>query len=144
MKIIARILVSIALIFPTASLFAQEQEPQKTPVEMAAEQANKFQTEFKLTDAQTFLVDSVLQVNLAGVYDEFEMMKRGGVQSNESYKAVQDKWFKKTEDAFRLILNADQFLQYQKMTGSYAKNKKAEKEKAKLEAKLKAKLAKSK
>lgn len=137
MKTQIRIFTTITLLMITISAFAQnqEQEPQKTPVEMAAIQADKFQKDFGLNDSQTFRVDSVLQANLQGVYDEFEKMKKGGVQSSENYRAVQDKWFKKTEDAFRLIFNAEQFLKYQKMTGSYAKNKKAEKDKLKAEAK---------
>lgn len=59
-------------------------------------------------------------------------MKAGGVQSSESYRAVQEMWMKKTEDAFRKILTPDQFLRYEKMTGLYAKRKKQEKKKAKL------------
>ncbi|MEN6618441.1 MAG: hypothetical protein ABFC28_02935 [Rikenellaceae bacterium] len=134
MKTAKRLFAYITLLITTISSFAQDQqqEKQKTPVEIAAEQTDRFQKDLGLNDAQAFLVDSVLQTNLTGVYTDFERMKAGGVQSSESYRAVQEMWMKKTEDAFRKILTPDQFLRYEKMTGLYAKRKKQEKKKAKL------------
>jgi len=80
MKPVSRLFAFFALLIITSSAFAQNQqeEKQKTPVELAAIQADKFQLDFGLTDGQTFQVDSVLQVNLTGVYGEFEKMKAGG------------------------------------------------------------------
>ncbi|MFA6335284.1 MAG: hypothetical protein WCX48_06980 [Bacteroidales bacterium] len=133
MNTATRLFAAITLLTTTINAFAQDQqqEKQKSPVEMAAEQADKLQKDFKLNDAQVFLIDSVLQTNFTGVYEEFENMKQGGVQSSQSYQAVQEKWMHKTENAFQKILTPDQFLRYQKMTGSYAKQKKEEKRKAK-------------
>lgn len=137
MKTVTRLFASLFLLLLTTCIFAQNQqeEPEKTPIELAAIQADKFQIDFGLTDGQTFLVDSVLQSNLTGVYGEFEKMKAGGVQSSESYQAVQEKWRNKTVEAFRKILTPDQFLRYEKMTGLYAKRMKEEKDKAKEKAK---------
>lgn len=146
MKTVTRLFASFALILTTTCAFAQNQqeEKQKTPVEMAAIQADKFQLDYGLTDGQTFQVDSVMQVNLTGLYGEFDKMKAGGVQSSENYKAVQEKWLKKTDDAFRKIMTPDQFLRYEKMTGQYAKRIKEEKEKAKEKAKLEKEMQKKK
>jgi len=146
MKSVTRLFAFFALLITTTCAFAQNQqeEKQKTPVEMAAMQADKFQTDFGLTDGQTFQIDSVLQVNLTGLYGEFDKMKAGGVQSSENYRAVQEKWMRKTEDAFRKIMTPDQFLRYEKITGQYAKRMKAEKDKAKEKAKQEKEMQKKK
>lgn len=137
MKTVTRLFASFSLLLITTSAFAQNQqeEKQKTPVEMAAIQADKFQLDYGLTDAQTFLIDSVLQTNFTGLYQAFDKMKAGGVQSQESYRAVQEMWMKKTEDAFKKIFTPEQYLKYEKMTGLYAKRMKEEKDKAKEKAK---------
>jgi hypothetical protein len=68
-------------------------------------------------------------------------MKAGGVQSPQSYQAVQEQWRTKTEEAFAKILSPEQFLKYQKITGSYAKKKRDEskKEKSRKEKKQRSK-----
>lgn len=142
---LASFFASILISIPSFAQYQnQQEEKQKTPIEIAAEQADKLQKDFKLTDGQTFLIDSVLQTNMTGVFDDFDKMKKGGVQSSESYKATQEMWMKRTEDAFRKIMTAEQFLRYEKMTGLYAKRKKEEKEKAKLEVEKAKQLQKNK
>ncbi len=128
-------ILSFSLTGICASAQNQQEEKQKTPVEMAAIQADKFQLDYGLTDAQTFLIDSVLQTNFTGLYDAFDKMKAGGVQSQESYRATQEIWMKKTEEAFKKIFTPEQYLRYEKMTGLYAKRMKEEKDKAKEKAK---------
>ena len=107
----------IALLFITTisiTLSAQEeqQEKPKTPVEMAMEQSDKLQELLKLNNKQLFLVDSVLQSNLAGVSDEYEKLRKGGRLSNEAYFNVRDSWQIKTEEAFKKILTEEQFKKY--------------------------------
>lgn len=134
---IIRLAATLTFFLTTISVVAQnqQQEKEKTPIELAAIQADKFQKDFGLNDAQTFMVDSVLQTNLTGVYEAFEKMRAGGVQSPQNYQAVQEIWMKKTEDAFQKILTPEQFLRYEKMTGLYAKRMKEEKDKLKAKSK---------
>ncbi|MFA5848523.1 MAG: hypothetical protein WC833_01450 [Bacteroidales bacterium] len=142
------LLITTILLSPTSS-FAQYQNQQqeekpKTPVEIAALQADKYQKDLGLNDGQTFLVDSVLQMNIGGVYSDFERMKKGGVQTPESYRAVQDLWMNKTDVAFKKIFTPEQYLKYEKLSGLYAKRMKEEKEKAKQEKEKAKKLDKNK
>lgn len=141
-------LLIITILLSSTSSFAQYQNQQeekpKTPVEIAAMQADKYQKDLGLNDGQTFLVDSVLQANIGGVYADFERMKKGGVQTQESYRAVQELWMNKTDAAFKKIFTPEQYLKYEKLSGLYAKRMKAEKEKAKLEKEKAKKLGKNK
>ncbi|NTV19571.1 MAG: hypothetical protein HGA83_09100 [Bacteroidales bacterium] len=108
----------------------QEQQPQKTPIEVASEQAERLQKELNLKDYQLFLVDSVLQRNFTDLMNEVESMKVAGIQTRESYKSVQDKWTTKTDQAFEKIFDKEQFIKYLKMGGKYkAYKKNSEKEK---------------
>ncbi len=153
MKTATKLLSSISLLITTillssTSSFAQYQNQQeekpKTPVEIAALQADKYQKDLGLNDGQTFLVDSVLQANIGGVYADFERMKKGGVQTQESYRAVQELWLNKTDVAFKKIFTPEQYLKYEKLSGLYAKRMKAEKDKAKLEKEKAKQLEKNK
>ena len=97
----------------------QEQQPQKKPIEVASEQAERLQKELNLKDYQLFLVDSVLQRNFTDLMKEVESMRVAGIQTRESYKSVQDKLTAKTDLAFEKILDKDQFIRYLKMSGRY-------------------------
>jgi len=83
----------------------------------------------------------------AGIWDKINIYSDNvgsGVQSSDNYRAVQEKWMKKTDDAFRKIMTPDQFLRYEKLTGQYAKRIKEEKDKAKEKAKLDKEMQKNK
>lgn len=108
----------------TLSLSAQEQTPRKSPIELASEQAERFGEELKLNHYQLFMVDSILQTNLTAISKEFEEMQKGGMQNPESYKAVQKKWQKKTDDAFAQLFTIEQFDRYLRITGVPGKERK--------------------
>ena len=120
-----KILFTSFLLALTTSLYAQtqKQEP-KTPEEAAVEQALKLQQSLKLSDYQLFYVDSILQANFVGQYQEFEKMKTSGLQSQKSYEDVYNKWKSKTEDAFEKILDKAQFEKFLKLSGVSAKERK--------------------
>jgi hypothetical protein len=116
------------LIFSPA--FSQNNPPpQKSPVEIAAQQADRLQIDLKLNDYQTFLADSVLQANIAGVTQEFERMRLGGMQNPDSYREVQNKWRIKTEEAFEKFMTTEQFERYLRISGVSAKERKKRMEK---------------
>lgn len=113
-----------AILIVTPVVAQNNTQQQKSPVQIAAEQADRLQTDLKLNDYQTFLADSVLQANITGVTEEFERMKAGGMQNPDSYRDVQEKWRRKTEDAFEKFMNKEQFDRYLRLTGVSAKERK--------------------
>ncbi len=125
MRYLLKIFTLVPALFVIFTATAQtNQQPQKSPVEIAAEQANRLQIDLKLNDYQTFLADSVLQSNIDGVTKEFERMKAGGMQNPDSYRDVQEKWRKKTEDAFGKFMTLEQFDRYLRITGVPSKERK--------------------
>ena len=132
MKASKLLILTINVLFFSPFIYGQnqEQQPQKTPIEVASEQAERLQKELNLKDYQLFLVDSVLQRNFTDLTNEIESMKVAGIQTRESYKSVQDKWTAKTDLAFERIFDKEQFIKYLKMGGKYkAYKKNSEKEK---------------
>ena len=126
------LILTITALFSSPFIYGQnqEQQPQKTPIEIASEQAEGLQKELKLKDYQLFLVDSVLQRNFTDLMAEIELMKASGIQTRESYKSVQEKWTAKTDNAFEKIFDKEQFIKYLKMGGKYkAYKKNSEKDK---------------
>lgn len=121
------LLISMLIFSPAFS--QNNPPPQKSPVEIAAEQADRLQIDLKLNDYQTFLADSILQANIAGVTEEFERMKAGGMQNPDSYREVQNKWRTKTEDAFEKFMTYEQFDRYLRISGVSAKERKKRLEK---------------
>ncbi|MCK9628250.1 MAG: hypothetical protein M0R37_06635 [Bacteroidales bacterium] len=125
MKVAYYIVNFLFFLLLSAKLIAQQQEqPQKSPAEMAAIQADDMQKQFKLSDTQVFYVDSILQHNYTAIAAEFEKMKKAGIQSPDSYMNVQKAWNQKTEDAFKKVLTEEQFINYLKITRRYRDYKK--------------------
>ena len=125
MKSIQTITLSlIALILCFTNVKSYGQEPEKTPEEIAAEQADRLQKDLGLADHQLFFVDSVLQYNFAALTNEMEEMRKAGIQSRDSFMSAQKRWGLKTEEAFEKILDNDQFMKYLKISGRYRDYKK--------------------
>ncbi|WRQ32394.1 hypothetical protein U5907_07350 [Bacteroidales bacterium MB20-C3-3] len=112
------------LILFFANYSALGQEPQKTPLEMASEQADRLQRDLKLADHQLFYIDSILQYNFQALTNEIEEMKKAGLQSRDTYFNAQKKWGQKTEEAFEKILDKEQFIRYLKISGRWKDYKK--------------------
>jgi hypothetical protein len=124
-----KILITLLSLSLYLTAYSQEQnQEKKNPIELAAEQADKLEIDLKLNHKQHFLVDSVLQKNIAGVMAEFEQMQKGGMQNPESYREVQQKWFKKTEEAFKKFLTPEQFEKYLRLSGVPSKERKKRKQ----------------
>jgi len=125
MKVISYFTNCLLFLALSTVSFAQNQEqPEKSPSEMASIQADSMQKELKLTDTQSFFIDSILQFNYTAMAAEFDKMKKAGIQSQDNYISVQKKWTQKTEDAFKKVLNEEQFINYLKSTRRYKDYKK--------------------
>ena len=132
MKASKLLILIINVLFFSPFIYGQNQvqQPQKTPIEVASEQAERLQKELNLKDYQLFLVDSVLQRNFTDLMKEVESMRVAGIQTRESYKSVQEKWTAKTDNAFEKIFDKGLFSKYLKMGGKYkAYKKNSEKDK---------------
>ena len=120
------------------SAYAQQQE-EKTPEEIAIEQANKLEVDLKLNSTQVFYVDSVLRHNYAELQAEIDNARARGSQDQNTYKTINDKWMFRTFDAFKVILDEQQYIRYLKMMGHGKEYKKGKDGKFYLKEELKKK-----
>lgn len=109
------------MVFNTAN--AQEQ-PQKSPEEIAIEQADKIGKELNLNSTQLFYMDSILRHNLTEMYAEIEFARERGSQDQQTYKTLSDKWMQKTFDALKGVLDEQQYIRYLKLMGKGKEYKK--------------------
>ena len=109
------------MVFNTAN--AQEQ-PQKSPDEIAIEQADKIGKELKLNSTQMFYMDSILRHNYTELYADIENARARGSQDQQTYKALSEKWMQKTFDALKGVLDEQQYIRYLKMMGKGKEYKK--------------------
>ena len=132
------------LTFSATSLRAQDQE-QKTPEEMAAEEADRLEEILTLKPHQTFFIDSILQHDMRGMYDELQQLQMSGTREYVAFKQVRDKWIAQIDSAYKKVLTHDQWMQYCRSTGKLSKEElkalkakeKADKKAAKAAAKAK-------
>ena len=116
MKHTLAMLLAIAALFIFSPLSAQEQ-PQKSPEEMAIEEADKLEKELMLNGAQLFYVDSVLRANFLGLQEDMEILKGRGSEDFDAYKNTQEKWIQKTIASFKGILDEQQYIKYLRYLG---------------------------
>lgn len=117
------ILFTIAAMLCCNTVFAQEQE-EKSPEEMAIIEADKLEKQLQLSGAQLFYVDSVLRHNYMALGDDMAALQARGSQDFNSYKTTREKWIQKTIDAFKIILDEQQYIKYLKYIGKGQEYKK--------------------
>lgn len=123
--------LSISLIFLFSTpIFGQQQEKQKEPEEVAADEAIRLEKLLELEPHQTFFVDSILQHDMRALYDEMQEMQKSGMQDFTSYKAVRERWLAQMEAGYQKIFTPDQWTKYLKSQGKLKKEKPAKKDKA--------------
>ncbi len=120
------ILIFLTLFFCEFSpnLYAQEQQKEKLPEEIAAEEASRLEKELGLNPSQVFYVDSTLQHNFLALKEEFEKMRDSGMQDPKTYQTVREKWQDKNLASFKLIFTEQQYIFYLKMIGKGKEYKK--------------------
>ena len=97
---------------------------QKSPEEIAIEQADKIGKELKLNSTQMFYMDSILRHNYTEMYAEIEFARARGSQDQQTYKTLSDKWMQKTFDALKGVLDEQQYIRYLKLMGKGKEYKK--------------------
>lgn len=108
--------LTIIALFGTGKLWAQ-QEPEKSPEELAIAEADRLATELQLNATQLFYVDSILRQNYTSLSEEMTRLQERGSQDIKSYTTTKEKWVQKTIDAFQGILDEQQYIRYLKYLG---------------------------
>ena len=108
--------------------FAAAQEQPLTPEqqekkmrESIEEMVLNYEENLKLESWQTFYVDSILTHNIGAMNAEMQEFSRNRVENWDLYYIVQDKWSEETYNAFRKILNDEQWASYLKSGAAKAK-----------------------
>lgn len=110
-------LILLSFLLVPAQSEAQEQQKEKTPEEMASLEAERLEKDLKLNSTQVFYVDSVLQYNYSRLKEDMEKLQQRGMQDPKSYTTVMDRWIDKTLDAFKIIMDDQQYISYLKSIG---------------------------
>lgn len=133
-------IIAIAILL-CVSAFAQQQAPQtpeqreKQMYENIQKQVDNMAESLDLEDWQIFYADSILTTNFGALAKEFEDLGKNKVSDPEVYSRLQDACMEKNYNAFRRILNEQQWAKYLK-TGA-ARDKKARDKRAEKMEKLK-------
>lgn len=121
-----RILIVLACLL--ASVLAKAQQQQMTPEqeekkirENIEQMVLKYEESLNLEVWQTFYVDSILTHNYTSMMEESRALADNRVENYDLYQIISDKWEENTYNAFRKILDEDQWAKYLKLGASRAK-----------------------
>lgn len=112
---------TLLLLSFSATIFAQEQQEEKTPEEIATEEADRLEKLLKLEPHQTFFIDSVLQHDMRAMYDEMQLMKQSGTQEFIVYQRIKERWGNRIDSSYMNILTEKQWLEYLRSTNRMTK-----------------------
>ena len=93
---------------------ALAQQKERTPEEIASQEAERLETLLGLEGWQVFYVDSRLQNNYSHMQAELYGLRDSQVENVDLYVSVRDKWNQLTYDAFSKVFNEDQWNRYLK------------------------------
>ena len=119
--IIIKLMLTLAVLTSATLLRAQNEEEEKTPEDMATEEANRLERLLKLEPHQTFFIDSILQHDMRAMHDEIEALRASGTQEYTAYKQVQDRWVNQIDSSYRKILTEYQYMIYRRDIGKLSK-----------------------
>lgn len=120
-NIFIRTAFMLIMLLPAASLSAQDPEEQKTPEEMALEEADRLEKLLTLQPHQTFYIDSILQHDMRAMHDELQGLQMSGTREYIAFKQVRDKWVAQMDSAYKKVLTHDQWMQYCRSSGKLSK-----------------------
>ena len=133
---LTKLMTALVLLMSATALYAQNTEEEKTPEEMAMEEANRLERLLKLEPHQTFYIDSTLQHDMRALHDAIQELQMSGTQEYTAYKQVRDKWLAQIDSSYKRIMTEDQWMMYRRDAGKLSKEElKALKAKEKAEKK---------
>ncbi len=102
-----------------APLVAQTpDEQEKKLYNWVQEEVDRYETTLELEYWQVFYVDSILTHNYGELGRELSQMSRAKVSNSDLFVQTQDKWNERTYEAFRKVLNDEQWEKYLKSGAS--------------------------
>lgn len=107
-------ILACSLFLLGAALGALAQQKERTPEEIASQEAERLETLLGLEGWQVFYVDSILQNNYSHMQAELYGLRDSKVENVDLYVSVRDKWNQLTYDAFSKVFNEDQWNRYLK------------------------------
>lgn len=107
-------ILACSLFLLVAAPGALAQQKERTPEEIASQEAEKLETLLGLEGWQVFYVDSILQNNYSHMQAELYGLRDSKVENVDLYVSVRDKWNQLTYDAFSKVFNEDQWNRYLK------------------------------
>ena len=110
--IIIKLMLTLAVLTSATVLRAQNEEEEKTPEDMATEEANRLERLLKLEPHQTFFIDSILQHDMRAMHDEIEALRASGTQEYTVYQI---------DSSYRKILTEYQYMIYRRDIGKLSK-----------------------
>lgn len=130
-------LAVVCLLFSALTVFAQQNPPskeeqEKKMSEYIQKEVDRLEMTLKLEDWQVFYVDSILNHDFRAMQEELSNLSSSKVTNYDIYTRASDKWAEKIYEAFRKVLNDNQWQKYLK-SGAARDKKAREKRKAKLE-----------
>lgn len=132
-----KLFATLALLTVGAVTFAQEYDDpaeQKKFDESLEKSVEHYETILNLEDWQVFYVDSIMRHDFTALREEFNELSKAKVSNADIYVQVQDKWQEQMYNAFRKVLDDEQWTKYLK--AGAARDKKArDKRAAKLQGK---------
>ena len=99
------------LLLLSFSAFAQksEAEMRKEMYENIDKQIERLEDVLKLEEWQVFYIDSILVHDTEGRVAELKKLQKSGATNQDAFYFVSDKWAEKTYQAFRKVLNDEQW-----------------------------------
>lgn len=107
-------ILACSLFLLVAAPGALAQQKERTPEEIASQEAERLETLLGLEGWQVFYVDSILQNNYSHMQAELYGLRDSKVENVDLYVSVRDKWNQLTYDAFSKVFNEDQWNRYLK------------------------------
>lgn len=129
------IAAAASFVFMAGALSAQNLTPEQRKAEQEfyesiSTMVDNYAIQLDLNDAQIFYTDSILSHDYKAMQEELQALQAKKVANTSIYYDVQDKWQEQIYNAFRVILDDEQWVKYQKSGAERAK-KSRDKRKAK-------------
>ena len=119
------LIILIGMLMPLAAKAQQQpltpEQEEKKMREGIEQLVLRYEENLDLEVWQTFYVDSILIHNYTEMSRETKALAENHVENADLYQMIADKWDDATYEAFRKILNEDQWKKYLKSGASRAK-----------------------
>lgn len=107
-----------------SGLYAQNEDKQPSPEEVAAKEVKTLTEYLKLSEAQEFYVDSIITHDYVALKAAIDDLQASGRQDIEIYKQTKEQWTNKMCASLKKVLDDQQYIRYLKRIGKGKEYKK--------------------